>query len=275
MSSRKLFCDIHPICFAISEKKEILKRNIKNIKEKETFSKNFSDRKLSNVISSTSSGLIKRGKGIDIKLQENKAVNIEIACKSINKMIIHPGETFSFWKSIGKTTKRKGYKDGRVLTNGKIRAGIGGGLCNLSNTINLLIMHSPLEVTEFHEHSDALVPDNGKRIPFSAGTSVNYNYMDFRFKNNTDKDVQLLLWCEDEKLYGELRCDSEFPYRYELEEKDHHFKKINNKYFRISKIYKNTIDKKSGKLISQILVLDNKSEVMYDYSLIPPEQIKQ
>ena len=60
---------------------------------------------------------------------------------------------FSYWKLIGTVNKRKGYKEGRVLRNGKIQAGMGGGLCNLANTINLLVLHSPLEITEFHTHS--------------------------------------------------------------------------------------------------------------------------
>ena len=33
-------------------------------------------------------------------------------------------------------------------------------------------MHSPLEVTELHTHSDALSPDHGKRVPFGTGTSI-------------------------------------------------------------------------------------------------------
>ena len=60
--------------------------------------------------------------------------------------------------------------------------GLGGGLCNLANTIYWIVLHSPLEVTEFHQHSDALAPNEGKRMPFSSGTSVCYNNVDYRFK---------------------------------------------------------------------------------------------
>ncbi len=273
-SKSKNFCDINPFFYAISVRKEICRRHIKNILSKEKFASVKKSEKLSKVISSHSSGLIKRAKGVDLTLQQNKAVNIEIACKSMNGLIIHPGETFSFWKLVGNTTKRKGYKDGRVIVGDKIQPGIGGGLCNLSNTIHLLVLHSPLEVTEFHGHSDALAPDEGKRVPFSSGTSVSYNYVDYRFKNNTDQDIQLLVWCENEKLYGELRSPNEFPYNYELEEVDHHFRKEGEKYYRVSKIYKNTIEKSTGKIVEKKLVRDNHSEVMYDYSLIPSELIR-
>lgn len=270
----KLFCEIHPVCYEISLKKEILKRHLKNLSGKEKFARTIKKEKLPNVISSHSSNLIKKGKGIDPVLQENKAVNIALACSKINGVILHPGEVFSFWRLVGKTTKRRGYRDGRVIVQNKLKPGIGGGLCNLGNTIHLLVLHSPLKVTEFHSHSDALAPDEGKRVPFSAGTSVSYNNIDYRFQNNTDQDIQLLVWCEDGKLYGELRSERAFPWRYELAEEDHHFKKEGNKYYRISKIYKKTIDRSSGELLDKKLVLDNHSEVMYDYDLIPAEQIR-
>lgn len=269
-----LFCDINPTCYKISLQKEICKRHIKDFLGKDKFAKTIQKKKLPNVVSSHSSNLIKRGKGIDLRLQKNKAVNIDIACKKINGMIIHPGEVFSFWRTVGKITKKKGYKDGRVIKNNKIIAGIGGGLCNLGNTIHLLVLHSPLDVTEFHSHSDALAPDEGKRVPFSAGTSVGYNYIDYRFKNNTDQDIQLLVWCEDEKLYAELRSEKEFPCYYEIVEENHHFHKEKEKFYRISQIYKETIDRLTGKVLNKKLVLDNHSEVMFDYDLIPQDLIK-
>lgn len=189
-------------------------------------------------------------------------------------MVIHPGEVFSYWKTIGNVSKKDGYKEGRVIRNGKIIAGTGGGLCNLANTINVLVLHTPLEIVEFHTHSDALAPDNGKRVPFANGTSVSYNYIDYRFKNNTDQDVQLLLWCEDGKLCGELRCEKEFPFRYEIVEEDHHFRKEGDKYYRVSKIYRNTIDKATNETVNKELIWDNHSLVMFDHDQIPKELIR-
>ncbi len=115
----------------------------------------------------------------------------------------------------------------------------------------------------------------GERIPFSSGTSVSYNYIDYRFKNTSDQDVQLLLWCDEEKLHGELRSERQFPYYYELEEEDYHFKKEGKKYYQNSKIYKKTIDRSTGKLTKKELVLDNHSEVMYPYELIPKDKIRK
>lgn len=108
------------------------------------------------------------------------------------------------------------------------------------------MLDSPLDVTEFHTYSDALAPDHGKRVPMSAGTSVGYNYVDFRFKNNTDQDFQLLIWFDEERMYGELRCEKEIPWVYEIVEEDHHFEKEGEDYYRVSKIYRDVKDKSTG-----------------------------
>ena len=270
-----LFCDISPTCYAISLEKEIYKRHIQDFMRNKGFAKTLENEKLPNIVSSHSSNIIKRAPGVDLLTQENKMINIILACDRINGIVIKPNEEFSFWKLVGRTSEKNGFKEGRVLHRNKLTTGIGGGLCNLGNTIHLLILHSPLEITEFHMHSDALAPDEGERKPFSAGTSVCYNCNDYRFKNNTDQSVQLLLWVEDEKLNAQLRSEREFPWGYELIEENHHFKKENDKYYRISQIYKQTINKLSEDVVSKELILDNKSELMFDYNLIPKEQIRE
>lgn len=270
----KNFCDINPFFWTISTYKGILIRNIKDLFSKEKFAKTKQEKKLSNVVYEYNSPIIKKGKDIDPRTQENKALNIKIASSKITGIIIHPGETFSFWRTVGTVNKRKGYKEGRIIKQDKLVTGTGGGLCNLANTINNLILHSPLQIVEFHKHSDALASDIGHRVPMANGTSVSYNYIDYRFKNNTNQDVQILLWCDDEKLYGELRSEQEFPCKYELIEENHHFEKENDKYYRVSKIYRKTIEKETGNIKNKELIWDNHSLVMFDYNLIPKEQIR-
>ena len=72
-----------------------------------------------------------------------------------------------------------------------------------------------------------------------------------------------------------MRSEKEFPCKYKLVEEDHHFRKKNNKFYRSSKIYKETIDKNTGNLVDKKLIWDNKSMVMYDYDLIPKELIRK
>ena len=259
-----LFCDINPTCYAISVKKENLKRHLQDLKRKENFAIDFQKEKLTYVVSERSSNMIKRAEGVDLASQFNKAKNIELACQKLNGLVIKPGEVFSFWKLVGKISEKKGYKAGRVIERNKLILGIGGGICNLANTINLLVIHSPLLITEFHTHSDALAPDETGRIPLNAGTSVSYNHIDYRFKNTTNQSFQLMLWCEGEVLHAALRSERELPYTYDILEENHHFTKEKEKFYRISKIYKATLSKTSGDMVEKTLIWDNHSEVMFD-----------
>lgn len=274
--ARRNFCDLGPTAYAISLRKQIFLRHVKNFFGKEKYAAKHQAEKLPVLVSSHSNYMIKLGPGIDLQLQLNKAENIRLACSRMNGLIINPGEDFSFWRYVGKTSKKNGFAEGRVIVNGKLVAGTGGGLCNLANTLHLLVMDSPLTITELHHHSDALAPDpGGKRVPYSAGTSVNYNFVDFRFRNDTDQPVQLCTWCEDDTLYAELRTTKEFPTVYRIVEEGHHFhQEANGKFYRISKIYRETISRNTGEVLAKELKWDNRSKVMFDYSLIPQDQIK-
>ena len=272
---RKLFCDINPTCYKISVKKETLRRNLKDFFSSEKIAKEKTEEILPNIVKSHGSVLVRRLAGVDIKLQENKVTNIRLAAEKINGIIIKPGETFSFWKTIGKTTEKEGYVEGLVIKRGgKLGSDIGGGLCQMANMVHWLVLNSPLDVTELHHHSDALFPDERRRVPFGTGTSVVNNYVDYRFKNNTEQKVQILVWIEEGELCGELRSEEQYPFRYRLTEENHHFRKENGKFYRISKVFRHIIDRETNNEIKKELILDNHSLVMYDYSLIPPEQIR-
>ena len=76
-------------------------------------------------------------------------------------------------------------------------------------------------------------------------------------------------------LHAELRTTKEFLQSYRIVEEDHHFHLENNgKFYRKSKIYREVIYKATGEVVKRELRWDNRSEVMYDYSLIPQDQIR-
>lgn len=129
--------------------------------------------------------MLRKLKDVDMYLQYNKIVNLKNAISELNNVTIHPGETFSFWKLVGKPSKRKGYLDGMILRNGTFKAGIGGGLCQLSNLIFWIASHTPLTVTERHRHSYDVFPDSNRTQPFGSGATCFYNYGDLMIKNNT------------------------------------------------------------------------------------------
>ena len=56
--------------------------------------------------------------------------------------------------------EKEGYKEGLTIAKGKPSSGIGGGMCQLSNLIHWMILHTDMEITEHHHHDQIdLFPD--------------------------------------------------------------------------------------------------------------------
>ena len=165
--------------------------------------------------------LLRKLKDVDMQLQHNKVVNLRIALEKVNGVVVRPGETFSYWRLIGRPSRRKGYVDGMILDKGTFRAGVGGGLCQLSNLIYWMTLHTPLTVVERHRHSYDVFPDAGRTQPFGSGATCFYNYGDLMIKNDTGQDFQLVLGLTDSYLIGAWKSDMPIDYRYEVYEKAH------------------------------------------------------
>lgn len=210
-----------------------------------------------------STPLLRQLKDVDMVLQYNKIANLKIAVKRINNVIIYPGETFSYWRLIGKPTKRKGYLKGMVLCNGEVKADTGGGLCQLSNMIYWMAIHSPLTVVERHRHGYDVFPDSGRTQPFGSGATCFYNYGDLMIKNNTNQKFQIKVGVTDKDLVGSLRSDSPPEYVYEVYEKEHIMKpEYWGGYSRHNLLYRKryTLDRR---FIDEEYVVENHAIMMY------------
>lgn len=274
MGKRKLFCELGPWAYELSIYKVALTRDIKDFFKGYKFAKKKSFENLPYIWKGDTKVIVRKLHGVDLQLQENKKKNLELAGKKLDGTMIMPGEIFSFWNIVGRATKKKGYLEGLVVSDSKLYSGTGGGLCQMGNLIHYLVLHTDLEVVELNHHTDALFPDVKRRVPFGTGTSISYKNLDYRFKNNSPYPVQLRVWQDDTFLYGELRSTVPLKYKYKLVEEGHHFKKEDDGiFYRNSKVYKIKIDKETRKEVSKELILTNHSRVMYDYSLIPPDEI--
>lgn len=207
--------------------------------------------------------LLRKLKDVDMYLQYNKIANLKIAVKQVNHIIVKPGEMFSYWKLIGKPTKAKGYLDGMVLFCGTYHAGTGGGLCQLSNLIYWMTLHTPLTVKERYRHSFDVFPDSNRTQPFGSGATCVYNYRDLIIENNTSQPFELCVKVTDEYLEGEWRSLTEPCYNYEIYEEDHHFNlEYWGGYTRHNTLKRKVYDT-SGNLVDDEYITENHAIMMY------------
>jgi len=203
-------------------------------------------------------------------LQENKAVNLQLAAPSVDGIVIQPRETFSFWRAVGHCTAKKGYKDGLVITRQGPSRGVGGGLCQFTNLLHWMVLHSPLQITEHHHHDMVdLFPDYNRQVPFGVGTSIFYNYLDYRVYNPTSEAYQFKVWVTDEYLCGELRASARPPMKYHIHEEDKQFYERKSVWYRQNTLYRTAVDIDTGNEIERTLLKRSNARVMYDAALIP------
>ncbi|MBK9459382.1 MAG: VanW family protein [Sphingobacteriales bacterium] len=265
MKQRKLLSQRHPVLYFLAVWTRRLIRYGDWYFDNKKYAKERTTEKIAFRVKKHQSVLLKKLGDNNEQLQLNKVTNLKIAVKQLDGILIKPGETFSFCKLVGLPTKRKGYLLGMELSFGEARAGIGGGICQISNLIHWLVMHSPLTVTERYHHSFDPFPDDGRVLPFGSGATVFYNYRDYQFTNNTEHTFQINLWFSDKCLDGELRIDKELDYAYHIIEKEHQFLKIDGQFFRKNEIWREKILKfESGKIIETELLTKNFARVTYE-----------
>lgn len=199
--------------------------------------------------------------------QANKIINLKLAIPKINHILIKPGQTFSFWKLVGRPTKKKGFVLGMELSKGKAKSGIGGGLCQLSNLLNWLAWHTPLKCTQRSLHSFDPFPDKNRVLPFGSGAAIFWNYVDWQVTNSTQKTFQIIVWIRGNHLKGEIRCCTPPEKEFSVFEKNHFFSYQNEQWYRSNEIWRRIFKKgKNGKVkeyIGEELLVKNWSKVCY------------
>ncbi len=133
--------------------------------------------------------MLRELKNVDMWLQHNKVASLGIAASCIDGLILKPGQTFSFWRLVGKPTARRGFKTGMVLRNGTVQQGMGGGLCQMTNLIYWMTIQTDLTVTERWRHGFDVFPDSGRTQPFGSGATCAWNYIDLQIENRTPDDL--------------------------------------------------------------------------------------
>lgn len=122
---------------------------------------------------------------------KERTENIKLAAEILNGHVIAPGEVFSFNEVVGERTGEKGYKEAPIFVNNETVPGIGGGICQLSSTLYNVALLLDLEIVERSNHSLPV-----SYVPLGRDATVNYNTIDFKFKNITHG--HLLIHCEVE-----------------------------------------------------------------------------
>lgn len=142
---------------------------------------------------------------------ENKVHNLRLGCQKINEVVIHPGQIFSYWHTIGAPTPENGFREGRNLINGQLQADYGGGLCQLSGIIYYLALRAGLDIVERHHHSIDIYTEEERFCPLGSDATVVYGYKDLRIRNNLFFPVKYCISIKKQEVEAKLYGQHEVP----------------------------------------------------------------
>ena len=118
------------------------------------------------------------------RANEDRAKNIRNAASKINGMMILPGQLFSANTAFGPRTVANGYGFGNVISGDTYVKGLGGGICQVSSTLNLAVLRAGIIPTERHNHSH-----RSSYIASGLDATISGASMDYKFINPYDVPI--------------------------------------------------------------------------------------
>jgi len=112
--------------------------------------------------------------------------NIARAAELVNNFTLLPGQVFSMNETIAPVNLDNGYHIALVIANGEFVEGIGGGVCQVSSTLYMAVLHAELEIVQRRAHSRMV-----GYVPPAFDSVLATPYLDLRFRNNTSAAITI------------------------------------------------------------------------------------
>lgn len=214
--------------------------------------------------------MINENSGQDIIYQINKVDNLKIISKTMNHILIKPGETFSFCYLAQHAKKYGKYKDGLVLVNNKIIPQKGGGICHLSNLLYSLFLRTPLTIVERHGHKIKSFPNPDQNSLEGIDATVSSGWLDLKVRNDTDRTYQIVIDFSSHYMYGKILSNEDMNTVHTIINENFKYIRKNEKIYESISVIKLIEEKESKKVIEKIKLYDEVVEVNY----LLPENIE-
>ena len=228
-----------------------------------------SEKTLPNLVFETSIPMLNGNSGFDMKYQFNKVYNLKLAAKTIDKIIIEPEETFSFWQLVRWADRHQKYKDGLNVINGKTVASYGGGLCMLSDMLFWMFLHTPLTVIERHGHAALSFPSTTENFPKGTDATVNEGWLDLKVCNKRENTFQIEVDFDDNTMYGRILAKNVVNIEYSVFNSSVTYRKLDEKIYQIASVCIIETDRNFGRKTERKLYV-NRCQIGYQL----PDNIK-
>ena len=197
------------------------------------------------------------------ELQRGQETNVRLGAAKLDGLVVAPGQIFSHHHAIGRTSRRRGFRIGLELRDGRPSSGVGGGLCQVSNSFYWVAVRAGMRIVERHRHGLDIFPDHLRTVPFGCGATVAYNYSDLRFEDPFLQPVVLRARVEGGAFISELWTTHDPGVRIEVEEVGHRFFRDGGGWMRENRLRRRITSPEGTVLVDQE-VAHNCGRVLYE-----------
>jgi len=136
----------------------------------------------------------------------NRAANVALAAERVDGVVLAPGERFSFNDVVGERTTDAGFLAAPVIANGRIRMGMGGGICQVASTLHVAVLEAGMTIVEHRSHSRPV-----GYVPTGLDATVAWGQTDYVFQNDHDFPVRVFTKVVDGQLLVRIDGDARAP----------------------------------------------------------------
>ena len=227
------------------------------------YAKNIGGKQLPYQLFETECALYNGNTGFDMVYQENKVFNLKLAAKTLNGLLIKPGETFSFWQLVRHADKHVSYKNGLKMVNGKLTTAPGGGLCQMSNLLFWMFLHTPLTVTERTGHDVKEFPEQNSDAIKGVDATISEGWIDVKARNDTDCTYQIFITFDDVNVKGTVFADKSPQSKYRILNGSVEYTRKNGGIYESAGVERAEIDASSGEITELKLLYTNTCKICY------------
>lgn len=231
--------------------------------DREHYSRTREKERLPHLLFESACPMYNENTGFDMIYQENKVHNLKLAAAKLDGLLIRPGETFSFCLATRSADRETPYKDGLAVVDGKLTTAYGGGLCQITNLLFWVFLHSPLTVVERHGHLVKDFPEPPSDAPIGVDATVAEGWKDLRVKNETEQTFQIGIAFDETRIIGRLYVEKEPHFFWKVENGNVLYSREEGRVFEEVDVIQKKVSLRSGETQAQRVMYRNRCEIRY------------
>lgn len=146
------------------------------------------------VVAESRTPLWRDGRDDELLLIAGKVENLRVARSAFDGIVVPAGSVLSFWRQLGRPSRRRGFVQGREIRAGCVVPTIAGGLCQLSNALAACALDAGLTLVERHGHTARV---ERTACSDTVDATVFWNYVDLRLVAEFDFRIEVELTSDE------------------------------------------------------------------------------